>query len=73
MTTVWGIHNDEFSAAHLVTGGFVSVGWDEVGDLTVVGDDQAAMREALQAAYPEAKEGAFPVWGWHTAPVCVRD
>lgn len=60
MTTIWGIHNDVFSA-ELVEQNFISVGWD-VPDLRTIGDDQAAMKEAVARAYPNDKPGAIPVW-----------
>ncbi len=62
MTRFWGIHNDTIPARQLVDERFISIGWDEIGDLRTVGDDQAAVREVLREAYPEAKEGALPVW-----------
>ncbi|WP_416954970.1 AAA family ATPase [Nocardioides sp. T5] len=60
MTIVWGIHNDKIPASQLVDGGFVSLGWDELGDLRHLGDDQVRMKEAVTAAYPSAKTGAIP-------------
>jgi 5-methylcytosine-specific restriction protein B len=62
MTRVWGIHNDETPARELVDEGFISIGWDLVGDLAEVGDDQQALRKLVRKAYPDAKEGAIPVW-----------
>lgn len=62
MTTLWGIHNDEFPASKLVADGFVSVGWERVADLSTIGDDQEAIRDVLGNAYPDAKPGAIPVW-----------
>ena len=38
MTTIWGIHNDH-PELELVENGFVSVGWDELGDLRAIGSD----------------------------------
>lgn len=61
MTRVWVIRNDEFPASDLVAGGFVSIGWDRIGDLTAVGDDQVAIRRLVSQVYPEEKEGSFPV------------
>lgn len=62
MTKVWGIHNDKIPAPTLVAEGFVSIGWDEVGDLRAVGDDQAALKDLVAATYPSAKAGAIPGW-----------
>ncbi|MFI8567709.1 restriction endonuclease [Rhodococcus sp. NPDC078407] len=61
MTTVWGLHNDE-SSLNLLEGGFVSIGWDEVGDLALIGPDRDALKIAIASAYPLAKPGAVPVW-----------
>lgn len=62
MSTVWGIHNDVIPASELVAEGFISVGWDEIGDLREIGDDQAALKVAVAAANPDAKPGAIPGW-----------
>lgn len=60
MTTVWGIHNDTIPAAQLVEQGFISLGWDELGDLRQIGDDQDGMKAAVSSAYPSTKAGAIP-------------
>jgi len=60
MTKVWGIHNDKIPASTLLSEGFVSLGWDELGDLQVIGDDQEAMKVAIAATYPSTKPGAIP-------------
>lgn len=62
MTTMWGIHNDALGH-ELVDQGFISVGWDAIGDLRQIGDDRERVKAALAVAYPEAKPGAIPVWG----------
>jgi restriction system protein len=67
MSVIWGIHNDQ-SALDLIDGGFVSIGWSELGDLTGVAPDREELKERLVAAYPDAKPGAIPVW----AGVLVR-
>ncbi|MGK9270703.1 restriction endonuclease [Williamsia muralis] len=61
MTQIWGIHND-VSNLDLVDGRFVSIGWDEIGDLKAIGADRASIKSQLAAAYPASKPGAFPVW-----------
>lgn len=61
MTTIWGVHNDHPSL-DLVANRFISVGWDELGDLKRLGDDKERMKIAVAAAYPSAKPGAIPVW-----------
>ncbi|MDF8265179.1 restriction endonuclease [Luteipulveratus flavus] len=59
--TMWGIHNDALGA-ETVDGGFISVGWDRIGDLTAIGDDRERIKVALAEAYSSAKAGAIPVW-----------
>jgi len=59
---MWGIHNDAFSGAELVSGGFVSIGWDEVGDLSAIGPDRSALKTALEKAHPGEKPGTYPNW-----------
>lgn len=61
MTQIWGIHND-VSDLDLVEGQFVSIGWDAIGDLRLIGPDRATIKSELAAAYPASKPGAFPVW-----------
>jgi restriction system protein len=60
MTTIWGLHNDRPELG-LLDKNFVSVGWDEVGDLTRY-PDRDALKAALAAAFPTAKPGAIPIW-----------
>ena len=61
MTAMWGIHNDALGA-ELVTNGFISIGWDEIGDVRAIGRDRSTLREAVARTYPGGKPGAFPVW-----------
>ena len=60
MTRLWMIRNDEFPASELVAGGFISIGWDRVGDLVSIGDDQVAIRRIVREMYPEDKEDHSP-------------
>lgn len=59
--TMWGIHNDAIGD-ELVSGGFVSLGWEEMPDLRTIGDDRERMKAELMRRYPGAKPGAIPVW-----------
>lgn len=61
MTTLWGVHNDQPQLG-LVDHGFISIGWDEMGDLQAVGDDREAMKARVAEVYPSAKPGAIPGW-----------
>ena len=56
---LWGIHNDHPELG-LVDSGFVSVGWDEVGDLAVLDANRNAFKAALRETCPDDKEGARP-------------
>lgn len=61
MPTVWGIHNDQ-TGLDLVEGRFISIGWEELGDLRQIGHDRETLKQRLIEAYPGAKPGAIPVW-----------
>lgn len=60
MERVWGLHNDH-PELELVERGFVSVGWDEMGDLSGLEGTREVFKSALRTAYPDYKEGAVPV------------
>lgn len=57
----WGIHNDALGD-QLYRDGFVSIGWDVIGDLQEVGQDRERLKSLLAARIPDAKPGAIPVW-----------
>ena len=61
MATIWGIHSDQPSL-DLISGGFVSVGWDEIGDLKKIGANKEELKHRIEIAYPDAKPGAIPIW-----------
>ncbi|HAP77951.1 MAG TPA: restriction endonuclease [Acidimicrobiaceae bacterium] len=61
MATLWGIHNDQ-PALDLIEGKFISIGWEELGDLREIGHDRETLKARLAATYPMAKPGAIPVW-----------
>lgn len=56
--TTWCVRNDVFDS-ELVDEGFISLGWDDVGDLRQYGDSQDAIREGLQRTLPDAAPGAL--------------
>lgn len=62
MTAMWGIHNDRIPSSELVAENFISIGWDEIGDVREIGNDQTALKAALAGANRDAKPGAIPVW-----------
>ena len=55
-----GIHLDQ--DLDFVAGRFISVGWDDIGDLKEIGPDKESLKEQLASSRPNAKPGAFPVW-----------
>ncbi len=60
MTTIWGVHNDQ-PQLDLVANGFVSIGWDDLGDLTDLKDDREDAKERVARKRPYLKPGAIPV------------
>ncbi|MBO3102577.1 restriction endonuclease [Cellulomonas fengjieae] len=61
MTNMWGVHNDKLTT-ELVEGGFVSIGWNELGDLRTIGASRQAIKAALTPRYPERKPQAIAGW-----------
>lgn len=49
---IWGIHNDTLTS-ELVDGSFISLGWDELGDLDRIPDGRDGIKAALAEARPE--------------------
>jgi predicted Mrr-cat superfamily restriction endonuclease len=56
MPALWGIHNDQ-SSLDLVKGGFVSIGWEEIGDLRILDTSREGLKLRLAQTYPTAKPG----------------
>lgn len=52
-TQIWGIHNDTLTH-ELVDEGFISVGWDEVGDLTQIRRGRDGIKKTLTSLQPDA-------------------
>jgi restriction system protein len=61
MNKMWGIHNDTLTT-ELVDEGFVSIGWDQLGDLRAVGTDRDSLRASLAETYPNKKPRAIAGW-----------
>lgn len=57
MPMMWGIHNN--TSLDLVEGGFISIGWDELGSLDPP-LDRDELKARLLDAYPTRKPGAIP-------------
>lgn len=51
---IWGVHNDSL-ATELVDEGFISIGWDGLGDLARVSGGREGLKEALTTLAPDAK------------------
>lgn len=58
---IWGIHMPRDSGAAPIEDGFVAIGWDKVGDLSLVQPTREAFKVAYAQAYPEDNPGAIPV------------
>lgn len=56
--TVWGIHMGEHVGDGPVEGGYVAIGWPEMGDIRQLPDNREAVRAALAAQYPDLKDRA---------------
>ncbi|MGP5578562.1 restriction endonuclease [Corynebacterium flavescens] len=52
--TIWGIHNDTLSD-ELIDQGFISIGWDNVGDLHNISGGREGIKRALLEREPDAK------------------
>jgi len=61
MSVIWGLHNDH-QELDLIANEFISVGWDDIGDLAALGDDKEALKHKLTVMRPQAKPGAIRVW-----------
>jgi len=61
MTNVWGIHNDTLTT-ELVDEGFVSIGWDELGDLREIGGTREEIKAVLSRTFPDGRPNAIAGW-----------
>lgn len=61
MATVWLIRNDVFNE-ELEREGFVSLGWDEVGDLHHLDLDTASLVEQLKKTHNDSSRGSLIAW-----------
>lgn len=57
-TQIWGIHNDTLTD-ELVDEGFISVGWDDIGDLSLVSGGRGGLKKVLSAHLPGAKPNSI--------------
>lgn len=70
MQEMWGVHNDTLSG-ELIDGGFISIGWDDVGDLRAIPGGRDGLKARLAALHPDAK--ARGIAGWAGILIRMRD
>lgn len=58
---VWGIHNDTLTS-ELVENGFISIGWDMLGNLALIPDGREGLKRALERSVSEDDHKAIPGW-----------
>lgn len=51
---MWGIHNDTLTH-ELTDEGFISIGWDELGDLTAIPTGRSGIKRELSKLHPDSK------------------
>ena len=61
MIAIWGVHNDKLTT-ELVQGGFISVGWDAIGNLRTIPEGREGLKGELARLFPEAKPRAIAGW-----------
>lgn len=59
--SVWGIHNDTLTT-ELIDDGFVSIGWDTVGDLKLIPGSREELKHTLNLALPNSNPRAIAGW-----------
>lgn len=62
--SVWqcsGVRNDALTT-ELIDGGFVSVGWDEIGDLSQIGLEREQLKATLARTFPDDKPRSIASW-----------
>ena len=53
---VWGIHTQDDSL--FLQGNVIAIGWEEMGDLSVLAPDRESFRDKYLAVFPDAKKGS---------------
>lgn len=59
--TVWGVHMGSHVSDRPIEGGYVGIGWPEMGDISQLAPNREAFKEAVAIVYPDKKAGAIPV------------
>ena len=55
---VWGIHTKDDNL--FLKENVIALGWQQIGDLSLITPDREAFKEKYIAAYPDAKKGSIP-------------
>lgn len=59
--SVWGLHMREHHGSAPIDQGFITIGWHEFGDASVVAPNREAFKAVFAAAMPDSKPGNIPV------------
>ena len=58
---VWGVHMGVHVSDRPIEGGYIAVGWPELGDLAAIENTRDAFKKRVIQAYPNKNPGAIPV------------
>ncbi len=58
---IWGVHMSREHGAAPLEGGYIAIGWHELGDMSAIPASREAFKAAYTAAYPGVKPGTIPV------------
>jgi restriction system protein len=61
LAAIWGVHNDTLTT-ELVEGGYISIGWDPIGDLRAIAGGRDGLKAELTAKYPDARPRGIAGW-----------
>ena len=59
--TIWGIHLEFAPHEDPIKGGFIAIGWDDLGDLSRIAPNRDAFKATFAKTFPDDKAGAIPV------------
>ena len=59
--TLWGLHMGAHVGDRPIAGGYVAIGWSELGDVSRLPADRDALKAEIARVYPDKKSGAIPV------------
>ncbi|QPC94794.1 restriction endonuclease [Mesorhizobium sp. INR15] len=58
---LWGVHMDRTMGSQPIDGGFIAIGWAQLGDLSAIKSDRDTFKNVVRRTFPEAKQGSIPV------------